>query len=341
MTEAWWDHFRTYGMRRRHGYVKGHPYPKSQPADGMRRDAFPPDGSQPGSNLAFMQEQHLDRYGITYGVLNPLGPSGQGEQNRHLSAALASATNDWQLDYWTRHDARLKGSIVVPYEDPQASADEIRKRAGTRDFCQVLLLSRTAEALGRPHYWPIYEAAVEHGLPVGIHVFGYSGWPSTNTGWASFYIEEMSEHGTACSALITSMIMEGLFDAMPELKIVMIEAGFAWLPALGWRLDRVWSRLKGEVPHVRQEPSHYLRNNIWVTTQPMEEPETRAQLQDIIGWIGEDRIMFASDYPHWDFDDPYRVFPQVFAPELRRKVLSANALDLYGLDPAAALQPAL
>lgn len=335
MTDAWWEHFQTYGMRRRHGYVKGHPYPKSQPADGMRRDAFPPDGSQPGSNLEFMQAQHLDRYGIEFGVLNPLGPSGQGEQNRHLSAVLASATNDWQIEHWTERDARLKASIVVPYEDPQAAAAEIRRRAGTRDFCQVLLLSRTAEALGRPAYWPIYEAAVENGLPVGIHVFGYSGWPSTNSGWASFYIEEMSEHGTSCSALLTSMVMEGLFEAMPELKVVMIEAGFAWLPALAWRLDRLWPRLRGEVPHLRREPSEYLRRNVWVTTQPMEEPETRAQLVDTLRWIGPERIMFASDYPHWDFDDPYRVFPPLFGDETRRRILSGNAMELYGFGAAA------
>ena len=58
----------------------------------------------------------------------------------------------------------------------------------------MLLLSRTAEALGGKRYWPIYEAAVEAGLPVGIHAFGYSGWPITNRGWPSFYIEEMTEH---------------------------------------------------------------------------------------------------------------------------------------------------
>lgn len=332
MTAQWWEHFRTYGMRRRHGYVRGHPYPKSQPADGMRRDSFPADGSPPGSSLEFMREQHLDAYGVDYGILNPLGPSGQGEMNPHLSAALASATNDWQLDYWTRRDSRLKASIVVPYEDPEAAVAEIRKRAGNKDFRQVLLLSRTAEALGRKRYWPIYEEAVAHGLPIGIHVFGYSGWPVTNTGWASYYIEEMSEHGTACSALIASMIFEGLFDAMPQLKVVMIEAGFAWIPALGWRLDKTWERLKGEVPHVKRPPSSYLRENFWVTSQPMEEPETRGQLNDIIDWIGDDRLMFASDYPHWDFDDPFRAFPAIFTNERRRRILSGNALDLYGLD---------
>ena len=124
------------------------------------------------------------------------------------------------------------------------SASGQATRISARSCCSAV----PPRALGRRRYWPIYEEAVAHGLPIGIHVFGYSGWPVTNTGWASYYIEEMSEHGTACSALIASMIFEGLFDAMPELKVVMIEAGFAWIPALGWRMDKTWERLKGEVP---------------------------------------------------------------------------------------------
>ena len=103
-------------MRRRHGFAKGHPYPKMQPGDASRRDAWPPSGLMPGADLEFMREQHLDPYGVEIGVMNPLGPSGQGEQNRELSAALASATNDWQLEDWVRPEPRLKASIVVPYK---------------------------------------------------------------------------------------------------------------------------------------------------------------------------------------------------------------------------------
>ena len=267
-----------------------------------------------------MREQYLDRYGVEVGLMNPLGPSGQGEQNRELSAALASATNDWQVEDWARPEPRLKASIVVPYEDGEASRAEIHKRAGDPHFAQVQLLTRTAEALGRPRYWPIYEAAVEHGLPVGIHVFGYSGHAISNSGWPSFYIEEMTEHETACSALLTSMIMEGVFERWPDLKIVMIEAGFAWLPALGWRLDKVWKRLKSEVPHLKMAPSEYLKRNVWASTQPMEEPEVPRHLIDTMEWIGWDRIMFASDYPHWDFDDPLVAIPSFLGAERRRMI---------------------
>jgi|LNFM01.1.fsa_nt_gb predicted TIM-barrel fold metal-dependent hydrolase len=332
LSQRWYDHLMTYGTRHRHGFAKGHPYPKSQPANGARRDAFPPDGSMPGSDLAFMQAQHLDHYGIDYGIMNPLSPTGQGEQNPEFSAAMATAANEWQIDMFAAKDPRLKASVVIPYEDATASAAEIRRRAGDRNYVHVLMMSRPAEAHGRRRYWPIYEAACEAELPIGVHVFGYSGYAATNTGWCSYYIEEMTEHETSCSALVTSMIMEGVFERFPTLKVVLIEAGFAWLAALGWRLDRNWKRLKAEVPHLKKAPSEYIREHFWITTQPMEEPEKPQHLMDVMDWIGWDRVLFASDYPHWDFDDPHVAIPQSFGEERRRMIFSGNAAKLYGLE---------
>jgi predicted TIM-barrel fold metal-dependent hydrolase len=110
----------------------------------------------------------------------------------------------------------------------------------------------------------------------------------------------------------------------------MIEAGFAWLPALGWRLDKIWKRLKSEVPHLKMAPSEYLRRNVWASTQPMEEPEEPRHVLDILEWAGWDRILFASDYPHWDFDDPVVAIPSFLGTERRRMIYSENARALYG-----------
>ena len=288
LSKRWSDHLDTYGFRRRHGFVKGHPYPKSQPADGNRRDAYPPEGGLPGCSLSFLQEQHLDPYGVDFGILNPLSPTGQGDLNSEFSAAVAAASNEWQIANWVSQDPRLRASIVVPYEDPQAAVAEIKRRAGDKNYVHVLLMSRTSEALGRKKYWPIYEAAVEAGLPVGIHVFGYSGYASTNTGWASYYVEEMTEHAASCSALAASMVVEGLFEHLPDLKIVMIESGLAWMPSLGWRLDNHWRKMRSEVPHLKRAPSEYLRTHFWMSTQPIEEPEQPEHLKDLLDWIGWD-----------------------------------------------------
>ena len=66
----------------------------------------------------------------------------------------------------------------------------------------------------------------------------------TGGGWPSFYIEEMVGHAQCCQALLTSMVIEGVFERFPRLRLVLIEAGFAWLPAIAWRLDKHWSRLR-------------------------------------------------------------------------------------------------
>jgi predicted TIM-barrel fold metal-dependent hydrolase len=142
----------------------------------------------------------------------------------------------------------------------------------------------------------------------------------------------MTEHATSAQAMVTSMIMEGIFERWPELKIVLIECGFGWLPALGWRLDKHWKRLKDEVPHLKMSPSEYIRKHIWVTTQPMEETENPDHLLEVMNWIGFDRIMFSSDYPHWDFDDPFVSLPPSLTDEQRRKIYSGNARALYRLD---------
>jgi len=328
LSKQWREHLATFGMTHRQPFEKGAAYPKSQPM-ASRRDAWPPGGT-PGSDLAFMARQHLDPNNVALGILNPLTPSGQGAMNPDLSAAVTHAVNEWQVAHWTSRDSRLKASVVVPYEDAAASAREIELRAGDPSFAQVLLLTRTAEPLGQRRYWPIYEAAAAAGLPVGIHAFGFGGWPITSAGWPSHYIEEAVGHAQCCQSVLTSLILEGVFERFPALKIVLVEAGFAWAPPLAWRLDRNWAKLKQEVPRAARMPSEYIRSQVWFTTQPMEEPEPRTNLLDTIEWMGWDRLLFATDYPHWDFDDPAAALPLRLTEDQRGAVFRGNARAVYG-----------
>jgi uncharacterized protein len=330
LSNRWWGHIQTYGARTRQGFLKGFPYPKSQPL-ASRRDSWPPGGGLPASDLNFMKQQYLDSYPIEFAIMNPLSPTGQGDQNDEFSAAMAFAANEFQLEGWNKRDPRLLASVIVPFEDAEASITEIRRRAGDKRFAHVLLKTRTNDLLGKKRYWPIYEAAVEAGLPIGVHVFGTSGRAASNTGWPSFYIEDMTEHSSCCQAQVVSLILEGVFECFPDLKIVMIEAGFGWMPSLGWRMDKNWKRLKDEVPHLKKAPSEYLRQHFWVSTQPMEEAEDAEHLIDTMSWVGWDRIMFASDYPHWDFDDPLLALPPSLDDARRVKIFSENARALYRL----------
>jgi predicted TIM-barrel fold metal-dependent hydrolase len=129
---------------------------------------------------------------------------------------------------------------------------------------------------------------------------------------------------------VTSLVVEGVFERLPALKVVLIECGFAWLPSVAWRLDRHWRHLKAEVPHLRRAPSEVIREHIWVSTQPMEEPEVGRHLKDVMGWIGWNRILFATDYPHWDFDDPRAALPATLPEEHRRDIYGGNARGVYG-----------
>jgi uncharacterized protein len=131
--------------------------------------------------------------------------------------------------------------------------------------------------------------------------------------------------------VVTSLVIEGVFERFPNLKVVIVEGGFAWLAPLAWRLDKLYERMRGEVAHLGRKPSEYIRQHIWVTTQPIEEPADASHLFDMMEWIGWDRLLFASDYPHWDFDDPFRAFPAGLASERRKQILTGNARAVYRL----------
>ena len=136
----------------------------------------------------------------------------------------------------------------------------------------------------------------------------------------------------AFQAQLISFVFEGVFEHFPTLKVVLIEGGFAWLPSLLWRMDRMWEKLGSEVPHVKRPPSEYIREHVWFTTQPMEEPSKNAHFHQVLDQINmPDKIMFATDYPHWDFDAPDEAFPVKLDPTLHQKILAGNAQALYQL----------
>jgi predicted TIM-barrel fold metal-dependent hydrolase len=246
--------------------------------------------------------------------------------------ALSQAVNEWQQAEWLAPEPRLRGSIVVPYEEGDLATAEIERWAGDPRFVQVILIARTREPLGRRKYWPMYEAAAHHNLPIGIHFGGNAGWPITGAGWPSFYIEDHVGMPQSFQPQIISMIYEGIFDRFPGLKIVLIEGGFAWLPSLMWRLDRSWQLLREEIPHLQRRPSDYVRENFWLTTQPIEEPPQPAYFLQLLEQLDmNDRFLFATDYPHWDFDAPDRALPHMLPPELKRQILADNARAFYRL----------
>jgi uncharacterized protein len=306
----------------------GAQYPRLNPA-AARTDAWPAEGGLPGSSLALMREQLLDRWSVEHGILNPLLEAGE-LLNLEYGAAFARAINDWQVAEWLEPEPRLRASITVPYEDAPLAVAEIERRADDPRFVQVLLASRTLEPLGRRRYWPLYAAAEAAGLPIGIHFGGAGGFPTTAAGIPSFYFEEHAGMATAFQDQLTSLVFEGVFERFPRLRVVLIEGGFAWLLPLMWRLDRTWRMFRDELEHVTRPPSETIRERVYLTTQPIEEPPQPQLLARLLDRMGMDgRLLFATDYPHWDFDAPDRALPPVLGAARRDRLLRGNARALY------------
>lgn len=330
LSRRWCRHLDTYGAAYPIPFADGSPYPKTAPAL-SRTDSWPANGGPPGSDLAFLQDQLLEPYNIAYGMLHLLSPRGMDQRNLELGAALCRAINSWQYEHWTQKDQRLKAAIVVQGEDTEAAVAEIEHWAGNPDFAQVSLITHGIEPLGRRRYWPIYEAAQRHGLPLGLHTSGFNGHAVSGAGWCSFYVEEQHNVALAQQSMLASFVCEGVLERFPQLKVVVVEAGLAWVPAAAWRLDQHWARMKDEVPHLTRRPSDYIRRQVWFTTQPADEPGLSLYLRQTLDWIGWDRILFATDYPHWDMDNPREALKLKLSDAERRAIYRDNACAVYGL----------
>ena len=326
LAQEWQEYHKMIGMR---GHYGGG-YPRAQP-NAARTDAWPPSGRPPGTDLEFMREQLLDAWDMDYGILNPLAGAG-GQVNREYGAQLARAINDYQIAEWLELEPRLRASIVVNYEDADLAAQEIHRLGDHEGFVQIIIVARTQEPLGRRKYWKMYEAALEYDLPIGIHFGGLGGHPLTAGGWPSYYIEDHCGMAQAFQAQVASLVCEGVFEHFPELRIVIIEGGFAWMPSLAWRLDQSWKKLSAETPYLKKAPSEYIQEHFWLSTQPMEEPRQQAHFEQLLEQMdGGRRLMFATDYPHWDFDSPDRAVPTTLPLETRRNIMAENARQFYKL----------
>jgi uncharacterized protein len=306
----------------------GNPYAFPQPTGVAIQDAVTDDGSPAGSKLEMVREQVLDRYGIEPAVLISLFHPTDHQIQPEFATALASAYNDWVLENWLEKDERLRSSITIAAQEPRDAAREIDRVGPDPRFVQVVLPAVAHHVFGRPYYWPIFEAAERNDLVVAFH---QSGGTRTAVGLPPYYIEWHTAISQNWQCQLISLVANGVFDEFEGLKVAMVESSWTWLPHLMWRFDYNYRSLRREVPSVKRLPSEYIRERVRFSTQPMEYPEDPEDLYRMFEMIGsEDFLMFATDYPHWDFDSPEQALPRSFPKELRRKILSGNAREFYG-----------
>jgi uncharacterized protein len=306
----------------------------ANPVGLMRRDTVPDDGSVPCGDPAFVARDHLEANGIDRAVLvggSVLGLGGLPDAD--LAAALASAHNDWLSETWLAADTRYRGSLVVAPQDPQQAAAEIERVAERPGFVQVHL-PLVGILMGDRHYFPIYEAAERHGLPVAVHPNSVDGifakGPPLAGGVYTYYTEWHAALSQVFHGNTISLVCQGVFERFPGLKVVVCEGGIAWLLDVIWRLDKDWRSLRDELPWLKKPPGEYIVEHVRLTTQPFVEVERRSHLIAFLEIVRADRtLLYSSDYPHWDFDHPRRALSGV-PQEMRSRMLSGNARELYG-----------
>jgi uncharacterized protein len=326
----WQHHLETVGLRNRPPFGSI----STQRRFTSRLDSFPPEGI-PGTDTDFAREQLLDEFGLTAAILNPVDSLGAGNAPVELEVEIMRAINDIDREVWFEADPRWRASVVVAADHPEAAAKEIDRCASQDDrFVQVLLSSRTERPAGNPRYWPIFEAAEHHNLPVAFHVAStkYHGW--TGVGPASYYYELHVGFPLPAQSLASSMVFEGVFERFPGLRVVATELGWEWAAPLAWRMDASWRVMRDEVSHLQRKPSEYFSEHFYFSTQPCAEPENLsdynplyAQFRSLFG----DHLMFATDYPHWDMDSPFEAIPPFLSLTDKEKILAGNASALYGI----------
>jgi len=330
MPKAWREKLAALGRTDLAGAVAGR---LQQPSNGAMPDAIPPGGGKPGSDPDFLKKDLLDRYDIEYGlaIAVEIARTAGAMTNPDQAAVVISALNDYFLERWA--DKRLRYALGVAPLDPELAVKEIH-RHGKNPLVAAVYLPILNIRLGKRHYYPIYEAALEYGLPITTHPGAgenaFAGSAEFAVGIQEYYIERYSEWSQIPWSCTTSLIFSGTFDRYPDLRILYTEWGFSWAMPLMWRMDKAWREVRFEVPWVKKWPSEYVREHIRFSTQPIDEPHDPKHLDWLIENYFADTLMFATDYPHWDSDFPDKVL-KTLSEETRQKVFYDNAKSVLRL----------
>jgi predicted TIM-barrel fold metal-dependent hydrolase len=177
----------------------------------------------------------------------------------------------------------------------------------------------------KPHYAPVFAAIERRGLRAAMHPVGgvtepAMGDPPTLGEWfATIQQNHMSQ--------LTSLIFYGVLDRYPGLRVAFLESGIDWLPSMLSRLDYNYQSFRAEVPWVRRLPSEYVLDRCVFTTHPFAVPDD-GQLEALLELLPDDRpVVFASNYPRFDFDPPDETLP--LDSPARERLMLRNALRFY------------
>ncbi len=256
-------------------------------------------GQDPRAHLAVM-----DKEGIDLGFFYPTSASfllGIDAMAPATAAAFARAYNDWLRDFCSVDPHRLRGVGLISRHDPEDMVTELR-RISNFGWTAVVLRPNPVKGriLSHPDYEPFWTECERRSIGVSIHEGTHSRLPTAGADrFTSRFAQHACSHPLEQMMALLALIEGGVLERHPALQVAFLEAGIGWLPYWLWRLDEVeYGSLAAEVQgNVRMKPSDYFRRQCFVALEP-DEP----YLSEVLRFIGEDRLLLGSDFPHFDHD---------------------------------------
>jgi len=306
-------------------------YPPKAPST-ARDEWRPGPGQRAATSVEELQRHILEPWNVESAILT-CNYGVDSLRHPDWANALARAVNDWMVDQWLEKDDRLYGTVTIPARDPEAAVREIDRIGAHPRVKQVLIPVRGEGLYGQRVFHPILEAIERNDLVLGLHWGGTVNDAPTTSGWPSWYSEEYSGELSNYVAQMISLISEGAFKKFPNLRVSMLECGFTWLPAWGWRLNKEWKGLRREIPWVDRLPLSIIRDHFRFAAAPIDAGPVE-EMEKVVKWLGsEDILMFATDYPH-RHDDDIAEFLGILPDGMKPKFMADSARSWYGLPNA-------
>ncbi len=302
----------------------------ANPENRMRKSY---DQAQPGGWDPHMRVKDMDVDGIDIAVLYPtVGLFFGGVEDAGLAAALCRAYNNWLADYCKAYPDRLVGVAVVPIQEVEEAVREARRAVEKLGMRGVMI--RPNPYRGRnwddPVYDPFWAEVQSLGVPVGVHEGTTGNMPTAGAERCrDFFFMHIISHPHEQQIACMQIVCGGVLERFPQLKVAFLESGGGWLPHWLERMDSHYEKLGFMVPYLKMKPSDYFRRQCYISFDPDEKT-----LPATVELVGEDCVVWASDYPHFDAMFPGAVAElreQPLPERVMQKVLGENALRLYGL----------
>jgi hypothetical protein len=245
-----------------------------------------------------------------------------------IETQLIMAYNRWFTERILAHEPRIKSMLALPFSHPEACLRTIREFAGKPGVVGFLVTSQRHAGVFKREYMPIYRELEKRGLPLGFHA-----GPDYSVGaYMNRFISVHSISFVTCNMIhLTNWIMNGLPEKFPNLKVIWIESGLAWLPFMMQRLDHEYLMRQSDAPLLKKLPSEYMRE-MYFTSQPMEATNPKLLEATMEAIKAETQLLYSSDWPHWDFDVPGKIAGLPFLSETaKRNILGETARKLFKL----------